>query len=86
MRLVRKVYNVKYPYLGLHNLIQIQFTVTHIGPLSSCTSADMFQAEGILEVTYEDENGATATSRFTTVVRTDLTGQIIVVSVNSLPE
>ena len=70
------------PFLGLHNLIQMEFTVTYTGPLASCTSAHMLHVEGILEVTYEDDDGAAVRSRFATVLRTSLTGQISVVTVS----
>ena len=75
-----------FPYIGLHNLIQVDFTVTHTGPLASCTSAHMLQAEGILEVIYEDNNSAIAILGFNTVLRTNLTGQIIIDSIYLISE
>ena len=72
------------PYLGFHNLIQMEFRVTYIGPLASCTSAHQLHVEGILAVTYEDDDGTVTTSRLATVLRTSLTGQITVESVNPM--
>ena len=46
------------------------------------TSAHMLHVEGILEVTYKDDDGAAAMSRFATVLHTSLIGQISVVSVS----
>ena len=64
------------------SVFQMEFAVTYRGPLASCTSAHMLHVEGILEVTYKDDDGAAPMSRFATVLHTSLIGQISVVSVS----